>query len=122
MSEEQRRFQRILHDANLQIEFAGVRYSARLMDLSLHGCLVHFSENLPTALNEPCTIHIQLSQDTTISADAVMTHLRAEDTAGFEFRQIDLDSIIQLRRMVELNLGDSELLERDMSALIHVYA
>jgi hypothetical protein len=33
-------------------------------------------------------------------------------------RQIDIDSISQLRRMVELNLGDSEMLERDLSSLV----
>jgi hypothetical protein len=37
--------------------------------------------------------------------------------AGFKCEHIDLDSISTLRRMVELNLGDSTLLERDLIAL-----
>jgi hypothetical protein len=36
---------------------------------------------------------------------------------GFKCEHIDLDSISALRRLVELNLGDSHLLERDLLAL-----
>ncbi|CAA9891816.1 conserved hypothetical protein [Candidatus Methylobacter favarea] len=38
-------------------------------------------------------------------------------TAGFKCEHIDMDSITRLRRLLELNLGDSELLKRDLSAL-----
>jgi hypothetical protein len=36
---------------------------------------------------------------------------------GFECEYIDLDSISNLRRLVELNLGDSVLLERQLGSL-----
>jgi hypothetical protein len=36
---------------------------------------------------------------------------------GFECEHIDIDSISNLRRLVELNLGDAELLERQLGAL-----
>ena len=36
---------------------------------------------------------------------------------GFKCEHIDIDSISELRRLVELNLGSSALLERDLLAL-----
>ena len=38
--------------------------------------------------------------------------------AGLVCTSIDLDSITHLRRLVELNLGDPDLLDRELSALI----
>ena len=38
--------------------------------------------------------------------------------AGLRCLAIDLDSVTHLRRLVELNLGDPALLERELSALI----
>lgn len=39
---------------------------------------------------------------------------------GFYCEEIDLDSITHLRRLIELNLGSSELLERELSALVQL--
>ena len=38
--------------------------------------------------------------------------------AGLRCLAIDLDSVTHLRRFVELNLGNPELLERELSALL----
>lgn len=40
---------------------------------------------------------------------------------GFECQHIDLDSISHLRRLVELNLGDEELLERELALLVSAH-
>ncbi|MCK6410655.1 MAG: PilZ domain-containing protein, partial [Thauera sp.] len=37
---------------------------------------------------------------------------------GLACRAIDLDSVTVLRRLIELNLGDPTLLERDLHALV----
>ncbi|VAX04921.1 hypothetical protein MNBD_GAMMA20-584, partial [hydrothermal vent metagenome] len=39
------------------------------------------------------------------------------DHIGFRCEHIDLESISHLRRLVELNLGDAKLLDRELSAL-----
>jgi hypothetical protein len=46
----------------------------------------------------------------------VLTRTR-DDLLGFVCRHIDLESISHLRRLVELNLGDESLLERELAAL-----
>jgi hypothetical protein len=40
-----------------------------------------------------------------------------QELLGFVCQYIDLDSISHLRRLVELNLGDGSLLERELAAL-----
>ena len=48
--------------------------------------------------------------------DVEIAH-RENDELGLNCKDIDVDSITHLRRLVELNLGDPELLERELSAL-----
>ncbi|MCG8610315.1 MAG: hypothetical protein MI864_07240, partial [Pseudomonadales bacterium] len=37
-------------------------------------------------------------------------------------KYIDLDSITHLKRLIELNVGDPSLIERELSALIDAHA
>lgn len=48
--------------------------------------------------------------------EVVLTRTQPQ-SLGFVCRHIDLDSISHLRRLVELNLGDEQLLERELAAL-----
>ena len=43
---------------------------------------------------------------------------RAADTAGIRCDEMDLDSVSELRRLVELNLGDERMLHRELVALV----
>ncbi|MCY1558615.1 hypothetical protein D9M68_955670 [compost metagenome] len=64
----------------------------------------------------PFDARISLGAGIEVQMEVELT--RAEgDQLGFVCRHIDLDSISHLRRLVELNLGDEELLERDLTAL-----
>ncbi len=45
--------------------------------------------------------------------DVTLAHTE-EDHIGFHCEHIDLDSVTSLKRLVELNLGDEELLEREI--------
>ncbi len=40
-----------------------------------------------------------------------------EDETGLQCNAIDIDSVTHLRRLVELNLGDSEQLNKELSQL-----
>jgi hypothetical protein len=48
--------------------------------------------------------------------DVEVAH-QENDEMGLNCKDIDVDSITHLRRLVELNLGDPKLLERELSAL-----
>ncbi|MGD0959100.1 MAG: PilZ domain-containing protein [Methylomonas sp.] len=98
------------------LAIAGQSHVCKIADLSLKGCLLTFEEALPMEPGVQCTLSFNLSDEISIVMDIVAVHVE-KDRAGFICRNIDIDSITNLRRLVELNIGDSELLERELSAL-----
>ncbi|MCP4041018.1 MAG: PilZ domain-containing protein, partial [Gammaproteobacteria bacterium] len=64
-------------------------------------------------------LSIQLGEaQSLIHMQTTASHEDAE-RIGFRCCHIDLDSMSHLRRLVELNLGEPELLSRELSALIN---
>jgi hypothetical protein len=55
--------------------------------------------------------------DATVRMEVSLKHIEGQH-AGFRCEHIDLDSISRLRRLVELNLGDSESLHRELTELM----
>jgi hypothetical protein len=118
-TEEKRRFHRALYDAPAILTYAGNTKACKIVDLSLKGCLLAFSEIWTIS---PATLHtlsFQLSEETSIVMDVSPVHT-VGNQIGFLCKHIDLDSITNLRRLVELNLGNSELLERELAALSNI--
>ena len=48
---------------------------------------------------------------------ATVSHAEGKNV-GVRCESIDLDSVSHLRRLVELNVGDESILQRDLSSLI----
>lgn len=117
MHNEKRHFHRVAHDARATLTFAGLAWSCTVEDLSLKGCLVELAQ--PRQLDPAQVYHlsIHLTYSIHIAMEVVLAH-QAGNLVGFRCVGIDADSAAQLRRLIELNLGDSALLERDMRELI----
>ncbi len=88
-----------------------------VLDLSLKGALLTIPAGTRLTVGENCTLCVQLDTDDVISMECKVAHSEGERT-GLLCLTIDIDSVTHLRRLVELNLGDPELLERELSALI----
>lgn len=119
-TEENRQFHRIFCQRPALLTLNTQQWSCHIIDISLNGCLLKFIT--PWENNTPddtlYTLTLALSDDVTITLKLKINHV-IEDKVGFKCEYIDLDSISSLRRLIELNLGDSRLLERDFLALIH---
>ena len=63
------------------------------------------------------SVDIHLDAETEIRMDVQLTH-EEHGQLGFVCRYISLESVSTLRRLMELNLGDQEELERELGALI----
>ncbi len=113
---EKRNFHRILYNAKANISANDQVWDCDVLDLSLNGCLLHFASPWQQEPENLYTLNLRLSDDIEIKMELIKTH-SSENNVGFKCKRIDIDSISQLRRMVELNIGDSEILERDLSAL-----
>ncbi len=116
-NQEKRRFHRIFYAADALLECAGTNYPCHVIDLSLKGCLLEFSEPWQDYSPETLyTLTLNLSDEISIIMNISVVHA-VGNQIGFKCQHIDIDSISRLRRLVELNLGNSELLERELAAL-----
>jgi hypothetical protein len=113
---DKRHFHRILYNSEATVTNETDSLSCTVIDLSLKGCLLRFQSPWAEPLEKIYTLELQLSNDISITMQISVSHVIGND-AGFKCEHIDIDSISQLRRLVELNLGDSEILERDLLAL-----
>lgn len=115
---EKRRFHRISFDAGCELHCQDSVWSSRVLDISLKGVLVERPENWDVPLNEPCEVVIVLDdQETGIVMAVELRHIETH-RLGFKCQYIDLESASHLKRLVELNLGDQALLEREFARLI----
>jgi hypothetical protein len=89
-----------------------------VLDLSLKGALLQLPEGTSPTPGAPCLLKVHLADpDTSIAMAGELAHVEGRH-AGVQCRSIDVESITHLRRLIELNLGDASLLERELKALI----
>mgnify|MGYP002716662024 FL=1 len=113
---ERRRFQRIAFDAPTVIAQGERQWSATLHDISLKGLLIGTPRDWNGDPDQPFEVLIELGNEARVKMEVVLTRTQPQ-SLGFVCRHIDLESISHLRRLIELNLGDEQLLERELAAL-----
>jgi hypothetical protein len=118
-SADRRRFKRIAFDARTELSQGEFIWPVKLIDLSLKGLLIEKPEPWLGNRDWHFLVDIHLNEDVEIKMDVMLTH-DDHGQLGFVCKHISLESIERLRRLIELNLGDSQELERELGALIEV--
>jgi pSer/pThr/pTyr-binding forkhead associated (FHA) protein len=113
---DQRRFSRVPFQVEVTLHRADRRWTSRLLDISLHGALIERPPNWSGEEGLPHRLDVHLDGGVVISMDVQVAH-SDNSRLGLSCEDIDVDSITHLRRLVELNLGDAELVERELHAL-----
>lgn len=116
-SPEKRRFSRIAFRHSAHLHVGAHDYVCELVNLSLKGALLRPASGalLPGA---DCVLELVLDDgEHCVRMAGVVAHSEA-GLVGVACQSIDLDSVSLLRRLIELNLGDPALLERDLHALV----
>ncbi|AWY41296.1 PilZ domain-containing protein [Pseudomonas putida] len=116
---DRRRFKRIAFDARTELSQGEFVWPVKLIDLSLKGLLIQRPEPWLGDPQQDFFVDIHLSEDVDIEMDVQLTH-EDQDQLGFVCHHISLESIERLRRLIELNLGDQQELERELGALIEI--
>lgn len=115
-TDERRRFSRIAFDASVELSDGARTWTGTLRDISLRGLLVEEPADWSAAPGSTLQARVLLDPATSLEMQVELRHSR-DGLLGFACQHIDIDSIGHLRRLVELNLGDPSLLERELAAL-----
>lgn len=114
---ERRHFTRIAIDCRAQLGCADRLWQTRLLDVSLKGALLFRPEGYVDS-GEPCSLELLLEpSNVVIEMQGHIVHGK-EEHLGFYCQHIDMESIGHLKRLLELNMGDEALLERELTELI----
>ncbi|WP_024871375.1 PilZ domain-containing protein [Tolumonas lignilytica] len=115
---ERRRFFRAVYRTPAQLQQGDQHWSTTLLDLSLQGALLKRPENWDEKLSGRFTLTFTLADSNIqITMEVEPTHLDMQ-RLGVYCHNIDIDSASHLRRLIELNAGDTELLLRELAHLI----
>lgn len=118
MSPERRHFTRIHFQHQASLTAAVGSRKVDVQDISLKGVLVSAPAGWEIKVGAPCSLELPLDDSVAVKMEGTLVHIE-NGTFGIRCDRIDLDSISHLRRLIELNLGDEEMLQRELSALIH---
>ena len=117
MPHERRHFVRVGFDAPALLTTATDAFSVHVLDLSLKGALLVAPAQAELEAGMLCQLTIPLAETGNhIAMSTEIAHVEGLH-AGLLCRGIDLDSVTHLRRLIELQLGDPALLERDLGEL-----
>jgi len=118
MNTERRHFVRIAFDAPAQLTTTQHRFEAKVLDLSFKGALLSLPPEAQVPVGVPCLLSVRLNDmEESIAMAAEVAYVQGHHV-GLLCRSIDIDSITHLRRLIEINLGEPHLLERELKALI----
>lgn len=120
MTDPQRRhFARASFSADATLLVADVAAPCTVHDLSLKGALVSRDDASPAPqAGSECVLVIALDgEEAAIRLDCEVAHAEG-NRVGLVWRETDLDSLTHLRRLLELNLADPQLMQRELGALL----
>ena len=118
---EKRRFTRIPFDAEIRITHpvTGTAYEVQLLDISLKGALTTLPFSWQPEAGNTYLLELTLAASDTdikLCMEASLVHTE-NGHLGFQYQQMDLDTATHLHRLIELNLGDEKLMERELAEL-----
>ncbi len=115
---ERRDFSRIALRRPAALRLGRHSIPSELLDISLRGALVRVSSAPVMMDGQPCDLLVQLDQGpATILMRGQVAHSSGNEV-GVRCLELDLESAAHLRRLVEMNLGSEQLLDRELAALV----
>ena len=123
---DRRHFNLVTFHSSAILSQANTQADVEIIDLSLNGVLLNSFNYEGFDLSKPLQLALPLADNAIIEMVVQCIHqseLKNGDTTqqkcGFRCDTIDVDSITHLRRLVELNLGSSDALDRDLTELLN---
>ncbi|MDA3811216.1 MAG: PilZ domain-containing protein [Spirochaetaceae bacterium] len=111
---EHRRFNRADFHTKGFFEFNDSNVEFKIINISLNGILVETEAQEKITLDTVTTLIIKLSSsEIQINTKAILLH-KEDKHLGFRFEEIDVESMIHLRRLVELNSDSADQIAEEL--------
>lgn len=113
-----RHFSRVPFQAAAMLRLHDRTIDVQLIDIAFKGALLETVVPLALVTNEGCSLILPLTDggDAIIMSGKIV-HLE-DRRVGMTCDDIDVVSLTRLRRLIELNTGDAELMNRELSQLL----
>ena len=115
---QMRHFTRVPFDCEARLISGQQSWPTHLIDISLKGALISKPDDWQGERDDKFKLEIFLAgNDIEITMEVRVSHVES-DRVGFGCDHLDIDSASHLHRLMELNLGDEDLLEREIHEMI----
>ncbi len=115
--ENRRQFTRILFSIKAELMVDETFYEVSIHDISLNGALITAVKSDSSIKGKLGTLSFFLSDgESDVTMHVTVVH-ENDDETGLQCNSIDIESVTHLRRLIELNLGDSAQLNKELSQL-----
>ena len=115
--ENRRQFTRVLFSIKAELTVEDNTYPVSLHDISLNGALITEVKSEQSLKGKLGILSFFLSDnEPAVTMHIAVVHEQDGET-GLQCNAIDIDSVTRLRRLIELNLGNSDQLNRELSQL-----
>jgi len=115
MSDNRRNFSRVKFNSWATLVYGDQVVKAYLIDIALKGALVELEEEFALEMNKFCDFELHLSgTELVLNMQAQLVYRNESKRMGFKFVEMELDTLTHLRRLIELNVGDPELVQKEL--------
>ena len=112
---ELRKFSRVHYNANVLLHINDEKHIGRLLDISINGALIRTSAHMP--MHSKVQLDIIMDKHTpAITMYSQVVHIDEQDV-GFQCDEIDIDSMIQLRQIINSYNSDPEVQSDESKSL-----
>ncbi len=115
-AEERRHFQRLTLEGSARLYASGGYWDTQLIDMSLKGVLVVRPPGCDPLPGARFRMDLRVHDAVVISMGVEAARVESQRIA-LAWDRIDLDSLTRLKRVIELNSAEPELLNRELGGL-----
>lgn len=114
MDENRRNFSRVKFKSTAFIKYKQQSVQVDLLDISLKGALISSDTLIQLDKGEPCLFELRLNDSEIVMTINAHVVYKLNENLGLKFDNIDLESMIHLRRLVELNVGNPDQIQKEL--------
>ena len=113
---ERRNSHRIPFLADVLLHQGDQKWRCELVDISLKGALITSPKDIKAKLSDNYSIELVLGEGATLNMQTSISHIQ-DGRWGLKWEDIDIECFIHLRRLLELNTQDPNVVHRELEDL-----